>query len=74
MWRRPFPPPQATARLASFADIFPILPRFLPFSPTAEPGFRANDSYAMILEKIPLNDKITASCLQHIIVNYKQQK
>ena len=24
MWRRPFPPPQATARLASFADIFPI--------------------------------------------------
>ena len=67
-------PPQATARLASFADIFPIWPRFLPFSSTAEPGFRANDSYAMILEKIPLNDKITASCLQHIIVNYKQQK
>ena len=35
-----FPPPQATARLASFADIFPIWPRFLPFSPTAEPGPR----------------------------------
>ena len=34
----PFPPPQATARLISFADIFPIWPRFLPFSPTAEPG------------------------------------
>ena len=34
----PFPPPQATARLASFADVFPIWPRFLPFSPTAEPG------------------------------------
>ena len=31
----PFPPPQSTARLASFADIWP---RFLPFSPTAEPG------------------------------------
>ena len=34
----PFPPPQVTPRLASFADIFPIWPRFLPFSPTAEPG------------------------------------
>ena len=34
----PFPHPQATARLASFADIFPFWPRFLPFSPTAEPG------------------------------------
>ena len=33
-----FPPSQATARLASFADIFSIWPRFLPFSPTAEPG------------------------------------
>ena len=33
-----FPPPKATARLASFADIFPIWPRFLPFTPTAEPG------------------------------------
>ena len=36
----PFPPPQATAWLISFADIFPIWPRFLPFSPTAEPGPR----------------------------------
>ena len=36
----PFPPPKATPRLASFADIFPIWPRFLPFSPTAEPGPR----------------------------------
>ena len=26
------------ARVASPADIFPIWPRFLPFSPTAEPG------------------------------------
>ena len=34
----PFPLPQVTPRLASFADIFPIWPRFLPFSPTAEPG------------------------------------
>ena len=29
-----------TARLASPADIFPIRPGFLPFSPTAEPGPR----------------------------------
>ena len=34
----PFPLPQVTPRLASFADIFLIWPRFLPFSPTAEPG------------------------------------
>ena len=33
----PFPPPQVTARLASFADVFPIWPRFLNFFPTAEP-------------------------------------
>ena len=58
----PFPLPQVTPRLASS-----IWPRFLPFSPTAEPGPRVNDSYAMKLEKLPLNDKITASCLQHII-------
>ena len=36
----PFPPPQVTPRLISFADIFPFWPRFLPFSPTAEPGPR----------------------------------
>ena len=36
-WAPPFPPLQATDRLASFADI-PIWPRFLPFSPSAEPG------------------------------------
>ena len=34
----PFPLPQVTPRLASFADIFPIWPCFLPFSPTGEPG------------------------------------
>ena len=34
------PPPQATARLASLADIFPIRPSFLSFSSTAEPGPR----------------------------------
>ena len=34
------PPPQATSRLASLADIFPRRPRFLPFSSTAEPGPR----------------------------------
>ena len=34
----PVPPSQATARLASFAHIFPICSRFLPLFPTAEPG------------------------------------
>ena len=29
-----------TARLALLADIYPIWPHFLPFSPTAEPGPR----------------------------------
>ena len=36
----PFPPPQATSRLVSLADVFAIWPRFCPFSPAAEPGFR----------------------------------
>ena len=36
----PFPPSQTTARLSSFANIFLISPRFLLFSPTAEPGPR----------------------------------
>ena len=36
----PFLLPQVTPRLASFSDIFPIWPRFLPFSPTAEPDPR----------------------------------
>ena len=31
-------PPHATAGLASLADIFPIWPRFLTFSSTAEPN------------------------------------
>ena len=65
----PFPPPQATARLISFADIFPIWPRFLPFFPHCGAWSRANDIYAMKLEKLLLKDKITASCLQLIIVN-----
>ena len=34
----PFPLHMSAAGLASLADIFPIWPRFLPFSPTAEPG------------------------------------
>ena len=36
----PFAYPQATAGLAFLADIFPTLPRFLPFSSPAEPGSR----------------------------------
>ena len=34
----PFPPPQVTPRLASFAEFSYLTPFFLPFSPTAEPG------------------------------------
>ena len=67
----PFPPPQATARLASFADIFPILTPFFAFFPYCGAWSRANDGYTMTLEKLPLKDKIIALCLQHIIVNYK---
>ena len=36
----PFPPSQDTSRLASIAVIFPVCPRFLLFSHTAEPGPR----------------------------------
>ena len=36
----PFPSSQDTSRLASIAVIFPVCPRFLPFSHTAEPGPR----------------------------------
>ena len=57
-----------------FRRYFSYLTPFYAFFPHCGAWSRANDSYAMILEKIPLNDKITASCLQHIIVNYKQQK
>lgn len=41
---KPFPPPQNTTGLASLADVFPILPRFLPFSTTVEPGPRLANS------------------------------
>ena len=57
-----------------FRRHFSYLTPIFAFFPHCGAWSRANDSYAMILEKIPLNDKITASCLQHIIVNYKQQK
>ena len=36
----PFPPPHDTTQLTSLADIFSIWPRFLAFSPIAEPGPR----------------------------------
>ena len=39
-----FPTPQANALLASLADIFPSSPRFLLFSPNAEPGPRLGGS------------------------------
>ena len=53
---------------------FSFLTPFFAFFPHCGAWSQVNDSYAMKLEKLPLNDKITASCLQHIIVNYKQQK
>ena len=34
----PFPLPQVTPRLASFAEFSYLTPFFLPFSPTVEPG------------------------------------
>ena len=43
----PFPHLQATARLASFADIFPIWPCFFAFFPYCGAWSRANDRYAM---------------------------
>ena len=52
-----------------FRRYFSYLTPFFAFSPHCRAWSRANDSYAMTLEKIPLNDKITASCLQHIIIN-----
>ena len=72
-WRRPFPFPRPP--LGSLpSPIFFLFDPVFAFLPHYEAWSRANDSYAMTLEKLPLNDKITASCLQHIIVNYKQQK
>ena len=57
-----------------FRRYFSYLTPFYAFFPHCGAWSRANDSYAMTLEKLPLKDKIIASCLQHIIVNYKQQK
>ena len=57
-----------------FRRYFSYLTPFFAFFSHCGAWSRANDSYAMKLEKLPLKDKITASCLQHIIVNYKQQK
>ena len=52
-----------------FRRYFFYLTPFFAIFPHCGAWSRANDSYAMKLEKLPLNDKITASCLQHIIVN-----
>ena len=68
-----FPSPgHPTARF--FRRYFSYLTPFFAFFPHCGAWSQVNDSYAMKLEKLPLKDKITASCLQHIIVNYKQQK
>ena len=61
-------PSPGHASVRFFRRYFSYLTPFLAFFPHCGAWSRANDSYAMILEKIPLNDKITASCLQHIIV------
>ena len=55
----PFPLPQATPRLASFAEFSYLTPFFAIF-PHCGAWSQVNDSYAMKLEKLPLNDKITA--------------
>ena len=52
---------------------FSYLTPLFAFFPHCGAWSRANGSYAMKLEKLPLNDKITASCLLHMIVNYQQQ-
>ena len=75
MWRRPFPLPRPPLGSLLSPIFFLFDPDFCLF-PHCGAWSRANDRYAsaMILEKIPLKDKITPSCLQHIIVDYKQQK
>ena len=67
-------PSPGHASVRFFRRYFSYLTPFFAFFSHCGAWSRANDSYAMKLEKLPLNDKITASCLQHIIVNYKQQK
>ena len=57
-----------------FRRYFSFLTPFFAFFSHCGAWSQVNDSYTMKHEKLPLNDKITASCLQHIIVNYKQQK
>ena len=51
-----------------FRRYFSYLTLFFAIFPHRGAWSQVNDSYAMKLEKLPLNDKITASCLQHIIV------
>ena len=65
-------PDHSSARF--FRRYFFYLTPFFAFFSHCGAWSRTNDSYAMKLQKLPLNEKITASCLQHIIVNYKQQK
>ena len=53
---------------------FSYLTPFFAFFSHCRAWSRANDSYAMKLEKLPLKDKITASCLQHIIVTNNKKE
>ena len=70
----PFPPSPGHRSARFFRRYFSYLTPFFAFFPDCGAWSRANDSYAMKLEKLPLKDKIIASCHVHIIVNYKQQK
>ena len=63
----PFPPSQATARLASFTYIFSIWSRFFLFSPTAEPGPRLMTVTLWNLRNHLWMTKSHLSFLQHII-------
>ena len=59
--------PSPGHRSARFLRRYSYLTPFFAFFPLCGAWSRANDSYAMKLEKLPLKDKMTVSCLQHII-------
>ena len=73
-WRRPLPFPRSPLSSLLLPIFFLFDPVFFSFFPHCGAWSQVSGSYATKLEKLPLNDKITASCLQNNIVNYKQQK
>ena len=59
--------PQALSSAHFFRRYFFYLTPFFAFFSHCGAWSQVNDSYAMKLENLPLNDKIKASCLQHIL-------